>query len=432
VNPYIKVKRAYNFFKKCRDKNIPVLTALYIVLLKSVYFLMHRNFLTSYLVQINDLGIDNSDYLIKQQLQDDQIKKHDDRNNSNIIDIDINNHLFIWSVPNCLNIWGGGHYTIFRFINYFATAHNVKNIIYIYNYDKTLNNLENLQNELNQTFKSNNFILTDNFDSLPCCSAAIATTWQSAYSVKKMVAKQKFYFMQDYESLFYPAGTNSLQANYTYTFGFHGITGGYWLKQIFESYGFPAEAYIFSADRDIFYPLNKQTLIRDKVKRIFFYGRPSTERRAYELGISGLGLVAKKFPEIEIIIAGLSGIQIPKETKYKTLGSLSLRATGDLYRTCDIGLAFSATNMSYLPVELMASGCPVISNNGPQVEWFCKDGYNALLIPPMPSSILQAVTTLVDSYDTREKLAINGLQTINKTTWDMEMEKIYQYINKKI
>ncbi len=336
--------------------------------------------------------------------------------------------LFIWVIPRTDNIWSGGHYTLFRFIIFFAKKHQVKNIIYVYDEFNGPQAINAFQEKLNTTFNTTHFHLTGEINQLPMGDAVIATTWISAYFARKIAAKEKFYFMQDYESLFYHAGTQALQANYTYQFGFHGITGGLWLKSIYESYGNQAQHYIFSADRDIFYPADPENLIRDEVKRIFFYGRPSTPRRAYELGMVALAMVAREYPHIEIVIAGLSGLSRPG-FRCTLLGNLSLKETGDLYRTCDIGIALSATNMSYLPVELMASGCPVISNDGPQVEWFCKDQYNCLLTSPVPSDIFRAVKQLVESKALRQELAQNGLKTIQTTTWEQEMEKVYQYIS---
>ena len=338
---------------------------------------------------------------------------------------------FIWFVPKCSNVWGGGHYTIFRFANYFSNQYGVDNIIYFYNHEQSLDvTIEKISNDLNNALPNCKLRIKSIFDELPDCDAVIATTWQSAYHVDKFShATQKFYFMQDYESLFYPAGTNALQANYTYSFGFKGITGGLWLKELFQSYGGKAQEYIFSADRDIFYP--SQPMDKSKtVERIFFYGRPSTERRAFELGMSALDLISQKHPNVEIIIAGLDNLDTPL-FPCTLKGNLSLKDTGSLYRTCDIGIALSATNLSYLPVELMASGCAVVTNGGPQVEWFCQKNHNAMVVAPTAKSISDAVSLLINDPDMRYQLISNGLKTIEQHTWEGEMDKIFHYINKE-
>ena len=232
--------------------------------------------------------------------------------------------------------------------------------------------------------------------------------------------------MQDYESQFYAHGIQSMQANNSYTFGFTGITGGTWLKEIYESYGGKAQNYIFSSDKNIFYPLNEDGKIRNKISKLFFYGRPSTERRCYELGMSSLEAISNKYPDLEIVIAGLNLKEKP-EFKATLLGNLSLAETGNLYRTCDAGIAFSATNLSYLPVELMASGCPVITNKGPQTEWYCNKN-NSIIVDPVTSSVLEGFDRLYNSYELRQNLVLEGLAKSKLTSRDEEMEKIYKYV----
>mgnify|MGYP000456305745 CR=1 FL=1 len=333
---------------------------------------------------------------------------------------------FVWFVPDWSNVWGGGHYTLFRFANHFARK-GTRQIIYVYNNRRHSNPTE-LQKTLDGALPNCKLEVVVSPDKLPACEVALATTWQSAYFVRAFpFANNKFYFMQDYECQFYSYGTASMQAANSYTFGFKGVTGGQWNRKQFESHGGKAEHYIFSTDRDIFYPNEKNGVVREKVKRLFFYGRPTTERRCFELGVASLAKVAKKYPDIEIVLAGLDigGVMPFKATMQ---GNLTLKATGDLYRTCDIGLAFSGTNLSYLPVELMASGVPVISNNGPHVDWYCDDGINSLLVDPTPASVLEAVTKLVESKPLRQSLVDSGLKKTAERTWESEMDRIFAYI----
>jgi len=335
---------------------------------------------------------------------------------------------FIWFVPDWSNVWGGGHYTLFRFANHFAKK-GTRQVIYIYNGSER--SAEELKAELNGAIPDCRLEVITDPKLLPACDVVLATTWQSAYFVRAFpFAKSKFYFMQDFESHFYAHGTTSMQANNTYGFGFTGITGGTWNRAMYESFGGKAEHYVFSTDRDIFFPATKGGEVRDKVSRIFFYGRPSTERRCFELGITSLQKVAKKFPDIEIVIAGLD-IEDHLPFKATLMGSLSLAKTGELYRSCDIGIAFSGTNLSYLPVELMACGVPVISNKGPHIEWFCEHMVNSVLADPVPTAVLQAVEMLVNSKEARQSLVAGGLAETAKRTWESEMERIYNYIERE-
>lgn len=337
---------------------------------------------------------------------------------------------FIWFVPDWTNVWGGGHYTLFRFANHFCKS-NTRNIIYIYNNSRHKTPAA-LQKELDDALPDCKLEVIVDPKLLPASDGAVATTWQSAYDVRAFpFTRKKFYFMQDYESQFYAYGTGSMQANATYSFGFIGMTGGGWLKSRYEAHGGSAKNYRFAADKEIFYPATQDGSVRDKVKRIFFYGRPSTERRCFELGMASLAKIAAKYPHIELIIAGLD-LKAPPPFKVTLLGNMSLKATGELYRTCDIGIAFSGTNLSYLPVELMASGVPVVCNSGPQVEWHCEHMKNAYLVDPTPTAVLEAVEGLMQDRELRQRLANGGVETMRSITWEAEMTKAFEYFSENL
>lgn len=334
----------------------------------------------------------------------------------------------IWFVPEWSNVWGGGHLTIFKFANFFE-KNGLKNLIYIYN-GSSRRPLD-IEKELRYALNGTNVNVITDPKLIPYCDAAIATTWQSAYYVKSFSnCREKFYFMQDYESQFYSYGTSSIQAENTYTFGFKGITGGGWLKEIYESFGNKDVInYNFSTDKKIFYPNSNK--ISNQNFKVFFYGRPSTPRRCFELGIESLKLIYQKFKDVEINIAGLKIEKVDFGFNCNLLGNLTLVQTGELYRKCDVGIAFSGTNLSYLPVELMASGCPVITNKGKNSEWYCNTN-NSVLVDPTPSSVLNGFEKLYYDKDYRAKIIQNGLTTSNETSWENEMEKILEFIKKFI
>lgn len=334
---------------------------------------------------------------------------------------------FIWFVPDWLNVWGGGHFTLFRFADFFSRR-GVRNILYIYDNLRHKDGAH-LESELRKAIPGCRLEVIVSPRQLPKCRAAFATTWQSAYNLRAFpFAKNKFYFMQDYESYFYGFGTKSLQANKTYEFGFTGITSGKWLRGIFEGYGGKALDFTAATDKEIFFPGEVGGVVRPKVKRVFFYGRPSTERRCYELGITALAYIAKRYPDVEILIAGLDLSDRPP-FRATLLGNLTLKETGELYRTCDIGIAFSGTNLSYLPIELMASGVPLITNGGPHVEWYCLNERNCLIVDPVARAVMGAFDRLYVDASLRQRLAAGGLSTAAERTWEGEMDHILNFVD---
>ena len=75
-------------------------------------------------------------------------------------------------------------------------------------------------------------------------------------------------------------------AEKTYSMDFHGLTAGPWLSsKLSKEYSMDCDFYNFGYDPKI-YQFNKDSK-RDK---IFFYARPVTPRRGFELGLMSLEL----------------------------------------------------------------------------------------------------------------------------------------------
>jgi len=104
-------------------------------------------------------------------------------------------------------------------------------------------------------------------------------------------------------------------------------------------------------------------------------------------------------------------------------GILSVNELAQLYRSCDVALVLSHTNLSLLPLELMACGCPVVSNRGPNVEWQLSDE-NAYLADPTPESISDAILDLLENDGLREKKRANALRLAEATDWIREIKAI--------
>ena len=138
-----------------------------------------------------------------------------------------------------------------------------------------------------------------------------------------------------------------------------------------------------------------------------------------------------KHPELEVVMAGSVGINLSRYSipfSYKDLGSLTLEGTAKLYQDCDIGLCFSMTNLSFLPMELMASGCLCVTNLSPATDWFLKDGENCLLAEPLPSLLLSKFEQALASYDLRKHIFESGLKMVRATSWEKEFERVMNFI----
>ncbi|MBK8352637.1 MAG: hypothetical protein IPL21_13480 [Saprospirales bacterium] len=82
-----------------------------------------------------------------------------------------------------------------------------------------------------------------------------------------------------------------------------------------------------------------------------------TPRRGVYLGLLALGELKKRMPEVEILIAGEDNSNMSIDFEVTNLGLLQLSQLHDIYKSVDLALVLSFTNLSLLPLELMASNC---------------------------------------------------------------------------
>ena len=164
--------------------------------------------------------------------------------------------------------------------------------------------------------------------------------------------------------------------------------------------------------------------------RVFFYGRPSTDRNAFEIGIEALRKIKQKFgPAVEIVSAGESWdpAWFSLEGVVANLGVFSYDETPALYRGVDVGLCFMMTrHPSYLPLEMMACGVTVVTNNNHSNRWLFKHGENVLLAEPMVSSIAEQLSAAIEDKALRQRIGSTAAQRMASTTWDEQAEKTFK------
>lgn len=324
-----------------------------------------------------------------------------------------------WFVPP-FGMGSGGHLNIFRFV------HNLENLgfdcrIIICNAQSSTTS-ETLQKQISEWFFPLQApVFQYPQQEIPAATISVATGWQTAYPVKAFRGtKHRCYFVQDFEPFFYPPGSEYALAEETYRFGFTGITAGDWLaRKLKDEYGMDTHSFQFSYDHDLYYPFPR----RDTIQRVFFYARPPTPRRAFDLGVLILAELAKRLPEVEVVLAGwdVSGYELP----FRNLkcGILSLAELPDLYSHCDAALVLSFTNASLLPPEVMACGCAVVSNLGANNEWLLDDEC-AVLARPTVNAMADALQRVLEDGEYRKEIVKKGFLKANASTWEKEAEKV--------
>ena len=260
-------------------------------------------------------------------------------------------------------------------------------------------------------------------DDVPAAHFSIATGWQSAYSVRAYRGSpMKCYFIQDFEPWFYAVSAESSFADETYRFGFTGITAGAWLaRKLSSEYRMRCHALGFSYDRELYQPTPRRDPNR---LNVFCYVRPETPRRGWETAALALDELHRRRPDVGIILAGgnVDGASLPFPAL--VTGSLTQSELPDLYSQCDAGLVISFSNLSLLPLELMACGVPVVSNTGPNVEWLL-NGEIAKLARPDPKSIGKALAEVFElSPQARLDWSARVMQFAHRTSWEREIDTL--------
>ena len=268
-------------------------------------------------------------------------------------------------------------------------------------------------------------------DHLPPSDAAIATLWTTAYTVLKFSgARRKFYFVQDYEPLFYPAGSTSALVEATYRFGFTGVCNTISLKESYSSHGGRAEYFDPCIDSNIFY--SRADREPRKPHMVFCYARPGHPRNCFELVMAALRIVKQRFgKDILIVTAGAEwdpsayGV----DGVIHNLGLLGYRQTGALYRACDADGVDDERHPSYLPLELMACGAAVVTNRNHFTDWLLRDGENCILTETSPTAIAESIESVCRNPSLHRRIRAGGLQPRPKyDNWATQAEKIRQFM----
>lgn len=325
-----------------------------------------------------------------------------------------------WVIPEP-GIGGGGHINIFRFVTRLQKLgfHNRIYLMYPgqFTSDKKCESFLEKYYEIDCSSIEVHIHLSD----MEYAHAIIATSWQTAYAVRRFDnVISKFYFVQDYEPLFFAVGSEYTFAENTYRFGFRGITAGDWLKdKLREEFGMATDSFSFSYDRELYVPGKK----RDEKSRVFFYARPYTARRAFEFGMVVLTEVAKRVPGFEVVFAGEDISKYKIGFKHVNAGIVPLSELSDLYAQCDMCLVLSNTNLSLLPLEIMASNSVAVCTRGANSEWLVNDE-NSIMVDFEVNDVIEKLVYYLEHKDKLEEKRRRGLEFAASTSWDAEAEKV--------
>lgn len=213
----------------------------------------------------------------------------------------------------------------------------------------------------------------------------LCTSWDTAYIIQSALEWQRktyqlervklLYLIQDYEPGFYAWSTEYMLAESTYKSNkgvdLVGIFNSKQLYDFFElrGYYFWRKMYFTpSLNENLAEFLEKNQGRYKRKKRILLYGRPGTERNAFELIIHSLRLWAKKYEkadEWEVISLGenFEDIKVGEKVVLRCLGKATLEDYGRIMMESYIGISLMVSpHPSYPPLEMSTYGIKTITN----------------------------------------------------------------------
>jgi glycosyltransferase involved in cell wall biosynthesis len=190
-----------------------------------------------------------------------------------------------------------------------------------------------------------------------------------------------------------------------------------------------ADYFDFGVDFDVYKPKTEQAFA--KKKKILFYARAHTERRGFEIGVFALQIFKEKHPEYEIVFVGqdTSDYDIPFD--YTDLGILTYDELPALYHEHVACLVLSLTNVSLLPLELLAAGCVPVMNSGENNTMVLGDVEGIEYTDAYPTSLADKLCQVVERTDITEH-AKRISESVKDKSWQRSYQKVEEIILREV
>lgn len=342
-----------------------------------------------------------------------------------------------WFLPWIGHLLRGGVRTVMMvaddFTKHWNTEHNFV-IVDSQPHERDVRVLEKSINELFPRMKYSIHVFDQCGDirQLPPSDIGICTLWTTAYTlVKYNQTGMKYYFMQDFEPAFYPAGDVYGAIEATYNFGFSCIANTKGVADIYRKYCNRVMYFTPGIDPGVFRAGDREFC--ERPIQVVFYGRPGNVRNGFALGVQALGIVKERMGEdVRIVAAGAewSEKELGVEGIIENRGLLSsMDEVAALYRESAAGLVFMFTpHPSYQPLEYMASGCVPVVNRNAAHRWLLRDGENCVLVDPISEIVGDQIVQLLKDGERLKRIRANGLNTAKGLRWEAAFSNIRKFV----
>ena len=296
-------------------------------------------------------------------------------------------------------IGGGGHRNIFRIAYYMEQfGHSVT--LYFTQTTETTARLKELIKQNFYPFSGDVEILTGR---ISYCDVLFATHWSTvspALSLRRCVG-EIIYLVQDFEPYFSPMGSEYLLAENTYRQNLYAIASGPWCARLLQHrYNMEVDHFQFPIDRTIYFKRD-----HPHQHKLIFFAKPEMPRRCFELGAMALRKVHDKLPALSIVFFG-SRHECHVDYPVIQLGVLpTIKDVATLYSSATLGIAFSSTNPSLVPYEMMACGLPTVDLATPGNELNYGNRTDVAFLADIDPDVMadQICTLLADEHQLRAR-----------------------------
>ena len=327
-------------------------------------------------------------------------------------------------------VGGGGHMNIFRMIRLLELMGH-KFTIWIFrpnqhsDADSAYKDILLHYNTLEAKVK----FLDDSFGSASG-DVIFATSWNTVWPVQNVSKfKRRFYFIQDYETLFNAKGARSELAEYTYTQDLDCICASKWLEGLMSNkFSKWARGFNLAADENTFYPTNNE---KNNVPRIIFYSRIFTERRGVELGILALEMLANEGFDFHVDFYGADFSDVSAPFSCNIYSTRTPGQLAKMYNQADVGLVFSLTNYSLVPQEMMACGLAIVEFDTESTRAIYPDDVVSFA-GPTPESIKDSIKKLLLKSDLRQSQAKTAMDWVKQFSWYKSAKVVEQSIIERL
>ena len=301
----------------------------------------------------------------------------------------------------------GGHTTLFRIVRYLG-AHGYRNRVYLYD---VYGGDHSYYASIVRDYYEFHGPVAKVEDGMEDAHIVMATAWSSAFPVFNSTCDGKrFYFVQDFEPDFYPAGSARLLAESTYRMGFHGLSiGKCFANRIRNDFGMTVDTFRYGCDVSRY-----QRLPGSARKGVVFYAKRETARRGFELGLMAIEAFAARCPDVEIHVYG---DKLGKQPfAFIDHGRITPAEINAIYNRCRAGLSLSFTNVSLVALEMLAAGCIPVVNDSELIRTDLNNPF-ARYTDAYPQALAAELEAVVMTDDF-ESLSEAAAGSVRGTTWD--------------